>query len=74
MYLARCLLQTTDINKQNIYISNFILELSSNYANNLKLTQEEVVTLKSQIEVSITDITMYISYIINRQTIKKLKR
>ena len=74
MYLTPCLIQTIDISKQNIYISNFILELSSNYANDLKLTQEEVVTLKSQIEVSITNITMYKSYIINRQTIKKLKR
>ena len=39
-------LQTIDINKQNIYILNFILELSSNYANDLKITQE-VVTLKN---------------------------
>ena len=62
MYLTPCLIQTIDINKQNIYISNFILELSSNYANELKLTQEEVVTLKNQIEVSITNITIYIIY------------
>lgn len=31
-------LQTTDINKHIIY--NLLLELSSNYANNFKLTQE----------------------------------
>ena len=59
--------QLTLINKIFIFIILFLNII--NLCKRLKINPEEVLTLKNQIKVSITDITMYKSYTICRQIV-----